>query len=71
MENETCSGRGTCDCICICDPGPVPGQIISGDACQCDNFRCDLDANGRVCSGKLVIWYSQCTVGNKKLYGSI
>ena len=53
LDNTICSGRGVCDCFCRCDTPSADGQEITGDACQCDNFRCPLDGNGQVCSGKI------------------
>lgn len=51
VDNLRCSGRGVCDCACLCTQPTEPGQEIFGDACQCDNFRCTQDDQGRVCSG--------------------
>ena len=52
VNNDRCSGRGRCDCVCICEQREDPNEIIFGEACECDNFRCDADDEGRVCSGE-------------------
>lgn len=56
-----CSGpdRGTCDCGCVCADPPNPGQIITGLACECNNYECpeshDND-NGIACRGVCEEW---------------
>lgn len=40
-DSLICSGRGICKCgICSCLPRPIPGEIVSGQFCECDNFNC-------------------------------
>lgn len=54
MDNLRCSGRGRCDCICICDQPDDPFLEVYGDACECDNFRCPRTGGPgktEVCSG--------------------
>ncbi|XP_065338001.1 integrin beta-PS-like [Cloeon dipterum] len=47
-NGETCSHRGECKCgACLCyDPDRYSGQF-----CQCDNKKCAVGPNGKVCSG--------------------
>lgn len=48
-----CSNRGECVCgECICFSKQNPGEIISGDFCECDTFSCARDINGRSCGGR-------------------
>ena len=49
------SGRGTCDCICVCgQPPDFPENMVFGDACQCDTFSCLRPGDQQVCSGMCV-----------------
>ena len=34
----------------------VTNPIIFGMACECDNFRCDIDDDGNVCGGESTSW---------------
>lgn len=52
-NEEQCSGRGKCICNCVCDMRSDPTEIIFGDACECDNFSCSRDQEGRLCSGEI------------------
>lgn len=59
VDSLVCSGRGECDCICRCDLRDN-NQMIFGDACECDNFRCPAGDNGTVCSGRGRCCEGQC-----------
>ena len=52
VDRLVCSGRGECGCICICEPRENPDEMVFGEACECDNFRCPVSDSGTVCSGK-------------------
>ena len=54
VDNDTCSGssRGECDCTCMCIQPEIENQMIFGEACECDNFRCP---GNPVCSGEDVV----------------
>ncbi|NP_999731.2 integrin beta L subunit precursor [Strongylocentrotus purpuratus] len=48
---RTCSGRGECICgKCVCDNTGIPGEVISGQFCECDNFNCPY-SRGLRCGG--------------------
>ncbi|XP_063964564.1 integrin beta-1-A-like isoform X2 [Lytechinus pictus] len=48
---RTCSGRGECICgKCVCDNTGNPGEVISGQFCECDNFNCPY-SRGLRCGG--------------------
>ena len=64
VDNLLCSGRGTCNCSCSCNQPSDPNKMIFGDACECDNFRCPLNGNGLVCSGKKFVKRIKKVVAN-------
>ncbi|XP_009074860.1 PREDICTED: integrin beta-2 [Acanthisitta chloris] len=46
-----CSGLGDCVCgQCVCHTSDVPGKLIYGPYCQCDNMNCEF-YNGSQCGG--------------------
>ncbi|KAK8383550.1 hypothetical protein O3P69_015779 [Scylla paramamosain] len=47
-----CSGQGECVCgTCKCNEKLTPNEIITGQYCQCTNYKNCYGANGDICSG--------------------
>ncbi|XP_005375961.1 PREDICTED: integrin beta-2 isoform X2 [Chinchilla lanigera] len=51
-SSAVCSGLGDCVCgQCVCHTSDVPGKVIYGRYCECDNMQCER-YDGQVCGGQ-------------------
>ncbi|CAH1789506.1 unnamed protein product, partial [Owenia fusiformis] len=53
--SSVCEGKGQCICgQCDCNPRSKlkPNEKYSGNFCDCDNYSCDYDIEGKLCGGE-------------------